>query len=519
MAERKKGAGKVEAQTVLVTGPAKVSWGDAAAGTPEPNEQGVPPADHRVVREHVWRSAEGQEVPYQSVAGTLTLRDDQGQAKARVFYVAYSRLDPGDLARRPLTFCFNGGPGSSSVWLHLGAFGPLRVPLPSDGQLPGPDYRLEDNPSSLLDRSDLVFIDPVSTGFSRAEPGQDAGAFHGVTADLESVGDFIRLYLTRTGRWLSPKFLAGESYGSTRAAALAFHLLERHGIFVHGLALISTVLQFQTLHFHPDNDLPYIVILPSFAATAWYHGCLDAGRQGDGSPEALARVLAEAEAFALGDYAGALLAGSRLDEAERRRVATKLGRLTGLDRDYILAADLRVNLMRFCKSLLRSRGRTVGRLDSRYLGRDRDDAGEQFEHDPSLTAIMGPYTAALNQTLREHLGWESDLPYEILTSKVHPWDYDPARNRYLDVADQLRQAMSRNPSLKVMVASGRYDLATPYLAAEHSISHLGLPGAWPERIRMTYYPAGHMMYVHEPSLRALKADLDDFYRWALATDG
>lgn len=518
MADETSKAGRGEAQTVLVTGPAKISWGGEAT-TSEGGEKGVPPADHRVEREHVWLSPEGEELRYLSMAGTLTLRDDEGKAKARIFYVAYTRLDAGDVASRPLTFCFNGGPGSSSVWLHLGAFGPRRVPLPSDGQMPEPGGRLEDNEASLLDLTDLVFIDPVSTGFSRAEPGQEAQAFHGVTADLESVGAFIRLYLARSGRWLSPKFLAGESYGSTRAAALSFHLLERHGIFVHGLALISTVLQFQTLHFHPDNDLPYLVILPSYAATAWYHGRLDRRRQGDGSPAALAALLAEAEEFALGDYARALLLGSRLSPPERLKVATRLSRLTGLERDYILACDLRVNLMRFCKSLLRTQGLTVGRLDSRYQGRDRDDAGEHFEHDPSLTAIMGPYTAALNQHLREHLGWESDLPYEILTSKVQPWDYDSAKNRYLDVADQLRQAMSRNPGLKVLFASGRFDLATPYFAAEHSVSHLGLPRGLTERIRLTHYPAGHMMYVHEPSLHALKEDLAGFYGWALGKAG
>lgn len=480
-------------------------------------EHGVPPADQTVEREH--RASIGErEITYRSTAGTLTLRDDEGQAKARMFYVAYVRTDAGDSSSRPITFCFNGGPGSSSVWLHLGAFGPRRVPLPDDAAAPAPRYRLEDNEGSILDQTDLVFIDPVSTGFSRPEPGEDARPFHGVTGDVASVGDFIRLYTTRHGRWLSPKFLAGESYGTTRAAALALHLQERHGLFVSGLLLISSVLQFQTLHFLPDNDLPHLVILPSYAATAWYHGRLDRRLQGDGSPAALRRLLDEAEAFALGDYARALLLGSRLSEADRRRIAARYARLTGLAPDYVLGADLRVSLGRFCKSLLRAQGRTVGRLDSRYQGIDRDRVGETFEYDASMSAIMGPYTAALNHYLRAELGWESDLPYEILTGKVQPWDFDPARNRFLDVAEPLRQAISRNPHLKVIVANGVYDLATPYFATAHTFSHLGLDPGLRDNIRMTFYPAGHMMYVHRPSLLQLKADLGAYYAWTLAAE-
>lgn len=505
------------AVVVISTATADRPPGDSAEAAAGRAEHGVPPADQTIEREH--RLALGdREIGYRSTAGTLTLRDDEGRAKARMFYVAYTRTDAGDSAARPITFCFNGGPGSSSVWLHLGAFGPRRVPLPSDAAAPAPRYRLEDNVGAILDLTDLVFIDPVSTGYSRPEPGEDAKAFHGVTGDVESVGEFIRLYTTRQGRWLSPKFLAGESYGTTRAASLAQHLQERHGLFISGLVLVSSVLQFQTLAFQPDNDLPHLVILPSYAATAWYHGRLDQRLQGDGSPAALRKLLDEAEAFALGDYARALLLGSRLPEAERRRTAARYARLTGLDAAFVLSADLRVDLGRFCKDLCRDQRRTVGRLDSRYQGVDRDSVGERFEYDPSMSAIMGPYTAALNHYLRGELGWESDLPYEILTGKVHPWDFDQARNRYLDVAEPLRQAMSRNPHLKVFVASGLYDLATPYFATAHTFSHLGLDPGLRDNVRQTFYPAGHMMYVHEPSLMQLKADLGAFYEWVLAQE-
>jgi len=453
----------------------------------------------------------GAAVGYTATAGTMALKDDEGKTKARVFYVAYVRKGVEDAGRRPVTFTFNGGPGSSSVWLHMGAFGPRRVPMPDDAAAPAPPYGLVDNVHSILDVTDLVFIDPVSTGYSRAAPGEDPKQYHGVTPDVESVGEFIRLYTTQHGRWASPKFLAGESYGTTRAANLVNHMQERHGMYFNGIVLVSTVLHFQTILFGPDNDLPYVLYLPGYAATAWYHRRLAADLQGDGSSAALRAVLDQAERFALGEYALALLQGSRLPPEARGAIAAEIARLTGLGADFVLRSDLRVRLGRFVKELRRGEGRTVGRLDSRYVGIDRDAAGESFEYDPSYSAILGPYAATLNHYLRSELGFESELPYEILTDRVHPWDFDTAKNRYLDVAEPLRQAMTKNPHLRVFVANGYYDLATPHFAAEHTFAHLGLDPSLEGNVRMGYYEAGHMMYVHEPSLARLKADLAGFY--------
>jgi carboxypeptidase C (cathepsin A) len=383
--------------------------------------------------------------------------------------------------------------------------------MPDDASPPPPPCELIDNPESLLDISDLVFIDPVSTGYSRAQPEEDPSQFHGVTADVESVGEFIRLYTSRERRWKSPKYLAGESYGTTRAAKLVDHMQERHGMYFNGLVLVSTVLHFNTLHFHPDNDLPHILYLPAYTATAWYHGRLSSDLQGDGSVEALRAALAEAEEFALGDYARGLLLGSRLAGSEARALAAKLARLTGLTADFVTRCDMRIELHRFLKELRRDEGRTMGRLDSRYVGIDRDSAGEHYEFDPSMSAIMGPYSAAFNHYVRSELGYESDLPYEVLSRSVQPWNYDLAQNRYLDVAESLRQAMHKNPHLKVFVAKGLYDLATPYFATLHTFSHIGLDESLASNVTMADYPAGHMMYVHGPSLARLKADLGAFY--------
>ncbi len=493
---------------VSVTLPREVARRAGAAGEAEAKAE---PKDTVSVTEHRV-TVDGQAIDYTAAAGTLALAEEDGQVKARLFFVAYTRRDVADPARRPVTFTFNGGPGSSSVWLHMGAFGPRRVTMPDDATTPPPPYTVADNPHTLLDVSDLVFIDPVSTGYSRAEPGEDPKQYHGVSSDVEAVGELIRLWCTREGRWASPKLLAGESYGTTRAANLVNHLQERHGMFFNGVILVSSVLHFNTLQFTPDNDLPYLLFLPSYTATAWYHRRLAPDLQGDDSAAALQRARAEAERFALGDYARALLLGTRLPDDERERVTAQLARLTGLSEAFVARSDLRVPMGRFVKELRRDEGRTVGRLDSRFIGLDRDAAGESFEYDPSYSAIQGPYTAALNQYVRAELGFESDLPYEILTDRVRPWRFDTAENRSLDVAEPLRQAMTKNPHLKVLVANGYYDLATPYFATEHTFSHLGLGPSLAANIAMRYYAAGHMMYIHEPSHAQLKADLTSFYR-------
>ncbi len=453
----------------------------------------------------------GEEIAYTATVGTIKLLgEDEQTAKAMIFFVAYTRDDVPDRAARPITFSFNGGPGSSSVWLHLGLLGPRRVLMDDQGNPPPPPYRLVNNDHSLLDLTDLVFIDPVSTGFSRTVPGEKAEQFHGYEQDLESVGEFIRLYVSRHGRWGSPKFLIGESYGTTRAAGLAAHLQTRYGMYLNGVMLISTILAFQTALFTPGNDLPYLLYLPTYTATAWYHRRLPAPYQAD-----LLRALEAAEAFAMKDYALALMKGAALTSDERADIAARLAALTGLSEQYVEQTNLRIEIHRFVKELLRDERRTVGRLDSRLLGIDRDAAGERPDFDPSMAAILGPYAGTLNDYVRTELGFESDLAYEILTPKVHPWRFEKHQNEFLNVGESLRQAMSQNPYLKVFVGNGYYDLATPYLATEYTFNHLELDPSLHGNITMGYYEAGHMMYIHLPSLQALKQDLAAFLSGAL----
>jgi carboxypeptidase C (cathepsin A) len=450
-------------------------------------------------------SINGVDVKYKATTGTIVIKDEEGKPHVSFFFIAYTSLDHTNLSERPVTFSFNGGPGSASVWLHMGVLGPRRVYLKEDGSLPPPPFRLVNNDQSLLDQTDLVFIDPVSTGFTRALPGEDPSKYHGVEEDLESVGDFIRLYTTRNDRWLSPKFLIGESYGTTRAAGLAGYLEDRYGLYLNGIALISAVLDFSTTSFSPGNDLAYIFFLPTETATAWYHKKLAPDLQADQK-----KALSEAEKFATGPYTLALMQGATLPAAERASVVKELSRLTGLSEDYVDRADLRVRAGQFFKELLRKEHLTVGRYDSRVTGEDRNSVGESAEYDPSYTTALGPFAATFNDYVRRELKFESDLPYEVLTGKVQPWDYSQARNRYLDIAENLRQAMTHNPYLKVFVANGHYDLATPYLATRYTFDHIGLPPELRGNVSMGYYEAGHMMYLNTPSRIALKADLARF---------
>ena len=465
------------------------------------------PTDDFVTTQHTLRVGR-RTLGYTATAGRVVLREEvheEGefkghQPKAEVFLTAYT-LD-GDTKDRPVTFCFNGGPGSSSVWLHLGLLGPRRVLMGDAGQLLPPPYDLADNPETLLRHSDLVFIDPVSTGFSRAVEGGKPAGYHGYTADLESVGEVIRLWTTRNDRWMSPKYLAGESYGTLRAAALAEHLQQRYGMYLNGIALISTVLDMSTIRFTEGNDIPFPLFLPTYAAIAHFHG-----KHGD---RPLAEVLAEAEAFAERDYPWALARGARLTETEKADAVATIARLTGLDPGYVDRVDLRIEHVRFYTELLRESGRTVGRLDGRFTGWDADGGSEHYAADPSMSAIHGPYAAALNHYVRSELGYSSDLPYEILTDRVRPWSYSEFEGRGVSVADKLASAMRANPHLRVHVACGYHDGATPYLAAEHTIAHLKIPAELRGNVETAYYEAGHMMYVHEPSRVQQSADLGAF---------
>lgn len=476
------------------------------------------PQDQLVQTKHTL-TLNGETMAYTVTAGTIVLKQEtekegasEGEKpKASVFFIAYTRDDVENPVTRPLTFSFNGGPGSSSVWLHLGVLGPRRVVMSDLGDLPPPPYKMVENEFSLLDTSDLVFIDPVGTGYSRAVTGEKDKEFHAFKKDIESVGDFIRLYTTRYGRWLSPKFLIGESYGTTRAAGLSGYLQERHGLYLNGIMLVSSILDFGTADFQPGNDLPYILFLPTYTATAWYHKKLDAALATD-----LRQTLREVEHFALNEYALALLQGDALAGAERARIVSQLARYTGLSPEYIERANLRVEIFHFTKELLRDEKRTVGRLDSRFKGIDRDQTGAMVENDPSYTNIIGPYTGALYDYVRRELKFESDLPYEVLSLKVNQqWSFGEHENRYVSVADTLRAAMSINPHLRVFVANGYYDLATPYFATEYTFNHLGLDAALRGNVVMGYYEAGHMMYIHLPSLAKLKGDLAGFMREAI----
>ncbi len=453
----------------------------------------------------------GRQIPYTATAGTLALKKEDGTPLASVFFIAYTKDDVEDAGRRPITFTFNGGPGSSSVWLHMGAFGPRRVQLDPEGSAPAPPYKLVNNEYSILDLTDLVFIDPVTTGYSRAAKGVDPKLFHGVEQDIRSVGDFIRLYTTRYDRWASPKLLAGESYGTTRAAGLSGYLQQRYGMYLNGIILVSSVLNFQTLAFDKGNDLPYIFFLPSYTATAWYHKKLPRDLQS----RPLTALLEQARRFAEGDYATALMKGDRLSESEQNRIAAQLARYTGLSPDYIKQSNLRVRMQRFAKELLRSEGRTTGRYDSRMKGIDADSAGERPDYDPSYAAVQGIFSTLFKHYVRADLKFKTDLPYEILTGRVRPWSYDHYANKYVNVAETLRQAMTRNPSLRVMVANGYYDLATPFFATEYTIHHLGLAPSLRDHVTLDYYEAGHMMYTREADHRKLKADVAAFIRAAV----
>ncbi|HMS54446.1 MAG TPA: hypothetical protein PKA27_03520 [Fimbriimonadaceae bacterium] len=439
---------------------------------------------------------------YTATTGMLPINDEFGEAEAGMFFMAYTKDDPEP--NRPLMFSFNGGPGSSSVWLHLGALGPKRVAMLPDGNLPEPPFNLVDNPNTWLHHTDLVFIDPVGTGYSRPAKKDGGKKFWSLEGDISSVGEFIRLYLTRYKRWRSPLYLVGESYGTTRAAGLSSHLVER-GVALNGIALVSSILNFQTARFNKGNDLPYIVFLPTYAATAWYHKRLPRKRS-------LQSVLKEAEEFALGQYSLALAKGDRLTPRERKALVTKLHNLTGLSGEYLEATDYRIQIHRFCKELCRKDRRTVGRLDSRFLGIDAQPVGDNPEHDPSMTAILPPYTSAINDYVRRDLGYETDSPYYVFNPGElwKNWTYGDAGQGHPDTSEALRAAMSKNPHMKIFIASGYYDLATPYFATEYTLTHLGLDPTLRKNISTAYYEAGHMMYIDEACLSKFSADISAF---------
>jgi len=435
-------------------------------------------------------------------------KPEADQPKAKIFYVSYIRQGVDDLSRRPLTFAFNGGPGSASIWLHMGALGPRQPHLTDRGEAPPPPYQLEDNGNSWIDDTDLVFIDPMSTGYSRPTAGTSANEFYGYQPDLSSVANFIRLYTSRSARWSSPKFLCGESYGTTRAAGLSGYLQDRYGLYLNGVILVSSVLNFQTLSFAPGNDAPYPLFLPTYTATAWYHRRLAAEIES----RPLATILGESEAFASREYPQALMQGDALAADEKSRTAAKLARLTGLPAARLEQLNLRVPASLFFTALLSDQNREIGRYDSRFQGIRLHPGTDLDDFDPSYEAVSPTFVSVFNDYIRRELKFESDLPYEALT-RVRPWPLAPAG--YLDVAETLKQAMSRNPYLKVWICCGYYDLATPYFAAKTTVAQMMLDPAVRPNLSMTYYDAGHMIYINRPSQTQFKRDFETFLHSAI----
>jgi len=467
----------------------------------------------------------GELVKYRATAATMPMKDENGKLKATVFFIAYEKdktseqdqtdsdTPIADPAKRPITFVFNGGPGAAAVWLHLGTAGPRRIKLEAGGKVPPPPYRLVDNPHSWLKATDLVFIDPVGTGFSRPAEGEKGEQFYGVTEDITWVADFIRLYVTQYERWLSPKFLAGESYGTTRAAGLAEYLLKRYGITLNGIILISSVLDFQTLSPGDSNDLPYVLYLPSYAAIAGYHHKLSDALQDD-----LLHTIKEVEQWAGTTYTIALPQGNALPDEQRQAVIQKLADYTGLPIELIEKSNMRIAPWVFQKYLLADERKLIGRFDARITGFDPEPLSVWPRYDPSLSQYLPVYSTTFNDYVRRELEYKSVLPYEVLSDKVRPWKFtesDESGHGYLSVVDNLRLAMVQNPHLKVMFASGFYDLATSYYASDFTINRLDIGSELQANITHHYYLGGHMMYHNEPSQKKLQTDVEAFIQSAL----
>ena len=462
-------------------------------------------------------TVEGHRIDYTATAGTLILKNARGEPAGSMFYVAYVADGVKDERRRPVTFFYNGGPGSSSVWLHMGAFGPRRVVTSDHTHTPAAPYGDVNNDYSLLDATDEVFIDAMGTGYSRILGRKDGGAgvpkdFYGVDPDIASFAQFITLYLSKADRWNSPKYIYGESYGTLRSAGLVNYLEQRDSTDINGVILQSNVLTHLTNRFWPDNDLPFEVFLPSYAATAWYHHRLP------NQPAELQPFLEQVQQFALHDYADALNAGSSLGSDQFNAIAEKLHDYTGLDTAYIEKADLRVTDQEFFHQLLADQNETVGRLDSRFAGPSLDPLGEDGGYDPQSTAIGSAYVAAFNTYVHDTLKFGRDRDY-LLEGRVQPWSMEHVdlttrrpQGDLISVAVDLAQAMKRDPDLQVLVQSGYYDLATPYYGTIWIMNHLEIPPDLRSHIHMEFYDSGHMIYVHAAALKKLHDTTADFIK-------
>lgn len=496
----------------LVAGPCAMSLcaQDSKPAEKPAEAPASPPKEEASFTDHTIKIG-GQAIPYKATASTILLKNEKDEPTALIYSTAYTRSDVKDMSQRPIAFLYNGGPGSASIWLHMGSLGPRRVVTVNAGVTPPAPFKLMDNPDCLLDKSDLVFIDPVGTGFSHAVGKAQDKDFWGVDPDVKSLAQFIATYISRNNRWNSPKFLIGESYGTFRNAALANYLQGHDNMYLNGIVMVSSVLDLGNISFYPGQDLAYVLYLPSYAATAWFHKTLK------DRPENLNAFLDEARKFARGEYADALMKGDALGKAEKAEIVKKVARFTGLSEDYLDKANLRVRLFQFMQEIQRNRGLTTGRYDARFVGPTYNLIGEAADYDPQDTAISGAFVGAFNTYIREELKFGQDKSYKPAADfgpNRWDWKHDGSDFGFFpgapSVVLDLVQAMITNPRLKVEFEEGIYDLATPFMEVEYTADHMGLPENIRKNVLQQYYEAGHMMYVHDEDLAKLKKNVANF---------